>query len=191
MRSKRVSINLIALAFLTVSIALAFAAQDKYTVNVPGGLAFAEFRGYEDWQTVGPSLTDGQNVIRVIVANPVMIQAYREGVPGNGKLFPDGSKIAKIEWNPKKITDAPFSVNAPDTVPGILKEVEFIEKDAKRFPDGHGWGYAVFKYDPTSDRFTPATAADQPPQRNDAKCGVSCHNLAAGKDYIFTPYAKR
>jgi hypothetical protein len=24
-------------------------AQDKYTVQVPGGLAFSEFRGYEDW----------------------------------------------------------------------------------------------------------------------------------------------
>ena len=175
MRKHKVPISPIALAFLTVSVALAFAAQDKYTVKVPGGLAFAEFRGYENWQSVGPSLTDAQNVIRVILANPVMIEAYREGVPGNGKPFPDGSKIAKIEWTPKKITDAPFSVAAPDTVPNILKEVEFIEKDAKRFPDGHGWGYAVFNYDPTSDKFTPATAADRPPQRNDAKCGVACH----------------
>jgi hypothetical protein len=150
MKNKRVLTNLVALAFLTVSVALAFAAQDKYTVKVPGGLGFAEFRGYEDWQPVGPSLTDAQNVIRVIVANPVMIQAYREGVPGNGKPFPDGSKIAKIEWTPKKITDPPFSASTPDTVPGPLKEVEFIEKDAKRFPDGHGWGFAVFNYDPAS-----------------------------------------
>src|SRR5258708_28449108 len=89
MKTKRVPVNLIALAFLTVSVALALAAQDKYTVKVPGGLGFAEFRGYEDWQPVGPSLTDAQNVIRVIVANPVMIQAYREGVPGNGKPFPE------------------------------------------------------------------------------------------------------
>jgi hypothetical protein len=27
----------------------AISAQDKYTVQVPGGLAFSEFRGYEDW----------------------------------------------------------------------------------------------------------------------------------------------
>jgi hypothetical protein len=32
----------------------------------------------------------------VILANPVMINAYRAGVPGNGKPFPDGSKMAKI-----------------------------------------------------------------------------------------------
>jgi len=191
MKNKRVPTNLIALAFLTVSVALALAAQDKYTVSVPGGLGFAEFRGYEDWQPVGPSLTDAQNVIRMIVANPVMIKAYREGVPANGNPFPDDSKIAKIEWRPKKITDAPFSASTPDTVPGLLAEVEFIEKDAKRFPDGHGWGYAAFNYDSASDSFTPVTAADRPPQANDAKCGVACHNIAAPKDYIFTAYPKR
>src|SRR5215831_11650294 len=136
MKTERIRIKLIALAFLAASVSLAFAAQDKYSAKVPGGLAFSEFRGYEDWQTVGPSLTDAQNVIRVIVANPVMIKAYKEGVPGNGKPFPDGSKIAKIEWTPRKITDAPFSASTPDTVPGSLKEVEFIEKDAKRFLDG-------------------------------------------------------
>ncbi len=191
MKTKRIRTKFIALAFLAASVSLALAAQDKYSAKVPGGLAFSEFRGYEDWQIVGPSLTDAQNVIRVIVANPVMIKAYKEGSPGNGKPFPDGSKIAKIEWTPKKITDAPFSANTPDTVPGTLKEVEFIEKDTRRFPDGHGWGYAVFNYNAASDTFTPATTADRPPQANDARCGVTCHNLAAKEDYIFTAYAKR
>jgi Cytochrome P460 len=121
--------------------------QDKYTLQIPGGLAFSEIRGYEQWQVVGPSLTEAANVIRVILANPVMIKAYQEGVPGNGKPFPDGSKIVKLEWRPKKITDPPFSASTPDTVPGDLPEVEFIEKDSKRFSDTHGWGYAMFDYD--------------------------------------------
>src|SRR5579864_8562476 len=130
---------------LSVLVALAMAAQDRYTVKVPNGLGFSDFRGYEDWQVVAPSQTDAANVMRVILANPVMMKAYREGIPGNGKPFPDGSKIAKIEWEPKKITDAPFSASTPDTVPGNLTEVEFIEKDSKRFSDTHGWGYAAFK----------------------------------------------
>ncbi|MBV8731476.1 MAG: cytochrome P460 family protein [Acidobacteriia bacterium] len=169
----------------------AIAAQDKYTVKVPNGLAFSEFRGYEDWQFVGPSQTDAQNVMRVIVANPVMINAYKEGVPGNGKPFPEGSKIAKIEWRPKKLTDPPFSVSTPDTVPGDLTAVEFIEKDSKRFSDTHGWGYGFFEYDAASSTFTPATTASKPPQGQDARCGAACHTLAASKDYIFTAYAKR
>jgi hypothetical protein len=181
--------------FIGVSLSalavLALGAQEKYTVKVPNGLAFSEFRGYEDWQSVGPSQTDAQNVMRLILANPVMINAYKAGVPGNGKPFPEGSKIAKIEWRPKKITDPPFSASTPDTVPGDLTEVEFIEKDSKRFPDTHGWGYAMFDHDAASDTFTPATSASKPPQNNDAKCGAACHTLAASKDYIFTAYAKR
>jgi hypothetical protein len=163
--------------------ALAMAAQDKYTLKVPNGLAFSDFRGYEDWQVVAPSQTDASNVMRVILANPMMMKAYRAGIPGNGKPFPDGSKIAKIEWKPRKITDAPFSAAKPDTVPGVLTEVELIEKDAKRFPDTNGYGYAVFKYDAASGAFSP--------DGNDAKCGAACHKLAAAKDYIFTEYPKR
>jgi len=173
-----------------IGIGLA-AQQNKDTVKVPNGLALSEFKGYEDWQSVGPSQTDAQKVIRLILANPLMIKAYREGVPGNGKPFPEGSKIAKIEWEPRKITDAPFSASTPDTVPGPLTELEFIEKDSKRFPDTHGWGYAAFKYDAATDTLTPATSADRPPQANDARCGAACHTIAAAKDFIFSDYPKR
>jgi hypothetical protein len=165
--------------------------QDKYALKISGGLAFSEFKGYEDWQAVGPSQTDAAHVIRLILANPIMIDAYKEGVPGNGKPFPEGSKIAKIEWRPKTITDPPFSASTPDTVPGNLVEVEFIEKDSKRFADSHGWGYGMFDYDAASATFSPATTASKPPQGHDAKCGAACHTLAASKDYIFTAYPKR
>ncbi len=191
MQGKAIRFTLYVGVFLSVLVVLAMAAQDKYTVKVPNGLAFSEFKGYEDWQAVSPSLTDSTNVIRLIVANPVMIDAYKKGVPGNGKPFPDGSKIAKIEWRPKKVTDAPFSASAPDTVPGELFGVELIQKDSKRFSDTNGWGYAMFYRDAASDTFRAATSADKPPQTNDAKCGAACHKLAAATDYIFTAYPKR
>ncbi len=188
--------GLIALTIIALSCRVSSAqakkdAQDKYTLKVPGGLAFSEFKGYEDWQAVGPSQTDAAKVIRLILANPVMIAAYKDGVPGNGKPFPDGSKIAKIEWRPKQLTDPPFSAATPDTVPGDLFEVEFIEKDSKKFADAHGWGFAMFDHDAATGTFKPADASSKPPQRNDAKCGTACHTLAASKDYIFTPYAPR
>jgi Cytochrome P460 len=129
--------------------------------------------------------------MRLILANPTMIKAYREGVPGNGKPFPEGSKIAKIEWAPRKITSAPFSASTPDTVPGVLTELEFIEKDSKRFPGTHGWGYAAFKYDAATDKLTSVSLTDRPPQGDDARCGAACHTLAAAKDYIFSDYPKR
>jgi hypothetical protein len=165
--------------------------QDKYALQIPGGLSFSEVRGYEQWQVVAPSLTESQNVIRAIVANPVMIKAYQDGIPGNGKPFPDGSKIVKIEWRPKKITDPPFSTGRPDTVAGDLVQVEFIVKDSKRFADTRGWGYAMFDYDTASGTFAPATAASKPPVGHDAKCGAACHEAAASTGYIFTAYPKR
>jgi hypothetical protein len=179
------------LAALKGRVTVAQDKHDKYTLKVPGGLTFAEFKGYEDWQAVGPSLTDAQHVMRLILANPVMINAYKQGIPENGKPFPDGSKIAKIEWRPKKLTDPPFNANVPDTVPGDLVEVEFIAKDSKRFADSHGWGFAMFDHDPATGTFAPATLSSKPPQGNDAKCGAACHTLAASKDYIFTAYAPR
>jgi hypothetical protein len=192
----KISISLIVVIAVVLAVlgSRASTAQDKqgkYALAIPGGLSFSEVRGYEDWQVVAPSLTDAQNVIRVIVANPVMIKAYRDGVPGNGKPFPDGSKIVKLEWRQKKLTDPPFSASTPDTVPGDFAEVEFIVKDSKRFPDSHGWGYAMFDYDAAAGTFAPATSASHPPVGHDAKCGAACHTLAASKDFIFTAYPKR
>jgi hypothetical protein len=169
---------------LAVLASMALTAPDKYTVKVPNGLGFAEWRGYEDWQTVTVSQIEASNLLRAIVANPVMINAYRAGIPDNGKSFPNGSKIAKLEWTQKKITEAPWSVSTPDTMVDTLKFVELIEKDTKRFPDTHGWGFAEFAYDAASDTFKPAV--------NDAKCGAQCHEIAGRpKDYIFNAYAKR
>ena len=85
----------------------AISAQDKYTVQVPDGLAFSEFRGYDGWPVV--SISENGGKIAVIVGNPVMIDAYKEGVPGNGKPFPDGAKMAKIHWNPKNKRHIPVS----------------------------------------------------------------------------------
>ncbi len=42
-------------ALVSVLGASALSAQDKYTLKVPGGLAFSEFRGYEGWQ-LSPSV---------------------------------------------------------------------------------------------------------------------------------------
>ena len=178
------TIAMIGAVSLAVLGGIAFAAQDKYTVKVPGGLAFSEFRGYEGWQVVATSQND--KLVAVILANPAMINAYRAGVPANGKPFPDGSKMAKIHWKPTKNQYFPDT-----TVPGTLNDVDFMVKDSKRFADSGGWGWAVFKYDAASDAFTPGTLSDEPPQANDAKCGFACHTTVKTRDYVFTDYGKR
>src|SRR6266404_1295728 len=91
---------------------------DKYTLKSPSGIAFSDFRGYEDWAVLSSARTEQE--LKVIVANPAMIQASKAGSPGNGQPFPEGSKIVKMQWKLKK---------------------------SKRFPNTGGWGYAVFNHD--------------------------------------------
>jgi hypothetical protein len=179
---------MIVTAVLATLGGMTIAAQDKYTVQVTDGLAFSDFRGYESWEVVSVAMTDPTDpsmsgeagaVLNVIMANPAMIEAYKKGVPSNGTKFPEGSKIAKIQWIPKKSAESPFSVNVPD----VLRNVAFIEKDSNRFPNSGGWGYANFNYDTSSSTFRPdGTGSD---------CGHACHTAVQANDYIFHSYQKR
>jgi hypothetical protein len=154
------------------------ADNEKYALKSPSGIAFSDFKGYEDWSVVSSARTE--EVLKVILANPAMIKAYKEGVPGNGRPFPQGSMIVKLQWKPKKSTEAPFPVDVPD----IFKQVFVMEKDSKRFPNTGGWGYAVYNYDAAANKFSADPEALQ-------GCGQVCHVAVKAKDYIFHPYQKR
>ncbi len=191
-------------------VGLVLVAQDKYSVKVPGGLAFSEFRGYEAWQAI--SISRNERVVGVILGNPVMIDAYRAGIPGNGKPVPDGPKMAKIHWTPKQNEFFPDAA-----VPGNLLTVDFMVKDSKRFADSGRWGYAVFDYDAASDTFKPARLLARRRRRTTPNAGshatrerrrettsslitgrgegalathaemiAACHICAAKEDYLFT-----
>jgi len=186
MKKKQVPTSAIVVVALTFSIGLSvWAQQDRNTLKVPNGLAFSEFKGYEAWQVVSISQS-GSGLMAATMANPVTIKAYEDGIPGNGKPFPDGAKMAKIHWNPKKMETFPSA-----TVPGTLHDVDFMVKDSKRFADSGGWGWAAFEYDPASGTLRPGTLSDRPPQGNDAKCGFTCHTIVKTRDYVFTAYAAR
>jgi Cytochrome P460 len=181
---KRTIVSVITVGMLAAFGGMTLAAQNKYTLKVPNGLAFSEFKGYESWQVV--SISQDGPLMAAILGNPVMIKAYQAGAPGNGKPFPDGSKLAKIHWNPKKMETFPAA-----TVPGTQHDMDFMVKDSKRFADSGGWGYATFDYDAASDTFKPGTLASKPPQGNDAKCGYTCHTSVKTRDYVFTDYGHR
>jgi hypothetical protein len=176
---------MIAVALVVLGTARALSAQDKYTLQVPHGLAFSEFRGYEGWESI--SVSENGGLLAVILGNPAMINAYKAGIPGNGKPFPDGAKMAKIHWSAKKNETTP----GQPLQPSALHDIDFMVKDSKRFADSGGWGYVEFEYDTASDTFKPGTEADQPPQGNDAKCGAACHTIVKKQDYVFTQYGKR
>jgi hypothetical protein len=176
-----VVVTMLAVLFLTALHAQdkdSLNPPDKYSLKSPSGIAFADFRGYEDWAVVSSARTD--QVQKVIVANPAMITAFKSGVPGNGQPFPDGSMIVKLQWTQKKSTEAQFAVDVPDA----FSQAFVMEKNSKRFPTTGGWGYAVINYDAASGKYT----ADPTSLSN---CGNTCHTVVKAKDYIFHPYEKR
>jgi hypothetical protein len=165
---------------LTVLGGMAF-ADNKETVAVPNGLAFSEFKGYEGWQVIAVSKAKLPNadVINAILGNPAMIEAFKDGFPGNGKPIPDGARMAKIHWNAKTHEDFPGHAIGPDT----LHDLDFMVKDSKRFAATGGWGWAEFDYDTATDTFKPLGTG--------AACGYACHTLVKSRDYVFTGYPKR
>ena len=88
-------------------------------MRVPNGLQLSEFKGYESWQAI--SVSQNEKLVAVILGNPVMIKAYQSGIPGNGKPFPDGARMAKVHWNPKKLEAFPGTM-----VPGTPHDVDFM-----------------------------------------------------------------
>jgi Cytochrome P460 len=186
MKGKNLMIGMgITVALAVLGAGAAISAQDRYTLKVPNGLAFSEFKGYEGWEVI--SISSNGGLMAAILGNPAMIDAFKAGVPGTGKPFPDGAKMAKIHWNPKKNEAAP----GQPLVPNTLHDIDFMVKDSKRFADSGGWGYGEFEYEAASDTFRPGTLTDQPPQGSDAKCGFACHTVVTKQDYVFTVYPKR
>ena len=171
---------LVAASFFVVSVVVA--AQDRYTLTSPDGIAFSDFRGYDAWQVIAPTQLDGG--VKAIVGNPVMVKAFGDGIPSNGQTVPDGAMMAKIEWSAKSNPDLPGAARVTDT----LKNVGFMVKDAKRFPDTNGWGYAQFDYDAVSGTFKPLGSG-----KGFAKAAChQCHTqFAKQRDYVFTRFAPR
>jgi hypothetical protein len=96
---------------LTVSIvvlgSVALAAQNRSTLKVPNGLALSDFKGYENWQYVAVSQTE--MAIKIIAANPAMINAYRNGIPAMARTFPRAPRLARSSGPQKRTLSPPIS----------------------------------------------------------------------------------
>jgi hypothetical protein len=157
------------------------AVRDKYELQAPNGISFSEIRNYEKWQAIAVSRRTDNNELRIILGNPAMINAYKEGIPGNGKPFPEGSVVVKIGWSERQNPAFPVAFE-----PDALQRVEFIIKDSKRFPATSGWGYARFVYDSKTSTFTPYGKGSS----FATEC-YQCHSIVKKKDFIFTRYPDR
>src|SRR5262245_14326906 len=182
----------VAISIFVVSVVLAAQSPDRFTLKAPNNIAFSEFRGYDSWTVLAVSHPDNAGgwgksktgCIKAIVGNPVMVKAYSDGFPGNGKPVPDGAMMAKIEWLNVPNPAAPYGV----TVPGEQTEVAFMVKDSHRFKETNGWGYATLQFDAATKAYKPAT---NDPKVMKTLCHA-CHTAGAkSRDYVYTNYARR
>jgi len=125
--------------------------------------------GYRDWRMLGVSHRTDNSTLRVILGNPAAIEAARAG---QTRPWPDGVILAKLVWK-----DAVHPAWAAATVPGEIVQAEFMVKDAEKYRDTGGWGFARWK------------GLDQTPYGKDAgfvqEC-FGCHTPVRDNDYVFT-----
>ncbi|HZV82396.1 MAG TPA: cytochrome P460 family protein [Geobacteraceae bacterium] len=136
----------------------------------PNGIGL--YPDYMSWKVVAPSYREDKGHIRIITANEVAIAGLRSGK----KPLPDGSVLAKVAWKAEKHPSFPVA-----TEPGAFVQVEFMVKDAKKYKDTGGWGFARF------------VGSDLKPYGKDAgfvsEC-FGCHTPVADNDYLFTKLVK-
>jgi len=133
----------------------------------PNGIGLPE--GYRDWRMIGSSHRTDNNTLRVILGNDTAVEAARAG---HTRPWPDGTILAKLVWN-----DAVHPAWEQATVPGVFMQAEFMVKNADRYRETGGWGFARWK------------GLDEVPYGDDAgfvqEC-FGCHTPVKDNDYVFT-----
>lgn len=128
---------------------------------------------YKDWRVVAPSHRTDNNTLRVILGNDAAIAAARSG---RTDPWPDGAILAKLVWKDTSHENWPTA-----TVPGEFVHAEFMMKDAAKYKETGGWGFARW------------LGKKQTPYGKDAgftqEC-FSCHTPMKDNDYVFTVPAR-
>jgi len=124
-------------------------------------------RNFESWKPISTTDRGDNNTFRFVLGNDVAVKA---GISGNISPWPDGTRFAKVAW---------LQEPGPDGLlhPGKFWQVEFMEKDAKRYKDTEGWGWGRWR------------GLELKPYGNDEhfvnEC-TGCHQPVRGNDYVYT-----
>lgn len=135
----------------------------------PNGIGL--FPDYRSWNVIAPSYRKDKNHIRVIFGNPAAIKAMKEKT----RPFPDGAVLAKVAWDATSLSTFPVA-----TIPDTFSQVEFMVKNADKYKETGGWGFARF------------VGNELKPYGKDPgfvrEC-FGCHQPVKGNDFVFTSYA--
>ena len=125
--------------------------------------------GYKDWRVISSSHREDNNSLRVILGNDTAVEAARAGATNP---WPDGSILGKLVWK-----DEAHPKWEKATVPGAFVHAEFMVKDAVKYRETGGWGFARW------------LGMTREPYGKDAafvqEC-YGCHLPVQDNDYVFT-----
>ncbi len=164
-------IRMIGLLVLVCAAAgLSMAAESEGGAVIPAAPNGIEMpSGYRDWPVLASSCRSDNNTMRVILGNPVAMQAAANG---ETNPWPDGTTFAKLVWKQKAHERWPTAF-----VPGEFVHVEFMVKDSEKYTATGGWGFARW------------LGLEQTPYGTDAgfaQTCFQCHTPMADNDYVFT-----
>ncbi len=157
----------ILLALCGLVLLAGFAQAADAVSAAPNGIAYPA--DYKDWSVVSSSHRVDNNTLRVILGNDAAVVAARSG---QTNPWPDGAILAKIVWKETVLESWDKAI-----VPGAFVHVEFMVKDAEKYAQTGGWGFARWK------------GAGLEPHGEDAsfvfEC-FGCHTPVKDNDYVFT-----
>ncbi|MEN2435830.1 cytochrome P460 family protein [Weeksellaceae bacterium A-14] len=122
---------------------------------------------YRTWKAISSSDRFDNGTMRIIYANNVAVKAIQDGQTA---IWPDGAVFAKVAW----VQQTDISGNI---INGSFKQVEFMIKDSKKYPQTKGWGFARW------------VGNDLKPYGNNVNFAqecISCHSPMKNQDYVFT-----
>ncbi len=152
-------------AWIAAAVSPAVDTKPAPVKPAPNGLAF--FPDYKDWKPISTTDRFDNNTLRVILGNPVAIQAIAEN---RITPWPDGAAFAKIAYS--KMPDGTGLVRT-----GEFTQVEFMVKDAKKYASTKGWGWG---------RWLGTAHIPYGKEETFARECVSCHLPLKKNDFVFT-----
>jgi hypothetical protein len=133
--------------------------------KAPNGIAYIP--GYRSWRVMSTSDRFDNGTMRIIFANDIAVKAIQEH---QTKVWPDGTVFAKTAW--KETVNPDGSISS-----GAFYQVEFMIKDAKKYANTGGWGWARWRGDNLKPYGATATFTTE--------C-MTCHKPVKFNDLVFT-----
>lgn len=137
------------------------------------GFALQDYANFQkEWPLVTVRFRKDTGELRFTYANDIAYDALKKGATE----YPDGAVFAKIGIMTEE--DPAFTSSA---VPSGARRFQLMVHDAKKFPETHGWGFALFD--------ARAKASGKDVALRSAACDA-CHALVPERGYVFSQVMK-